>query len=189
MDCLVVNHAEILGSLNESTWDEVISSDPHLGARMGDDELDDALAVLGDYADLKSPSWAGHSRAVGRLASAAATDLGLPTDLVRDVRRAGYVHDLGVIGVSNAVWDAPRVLNAAEQERVRTHPYLTARTLARVPALARIGQLAAMHHERMDGSGYPAGLSGDAIPLPARILAAADVYRAVREPRPHRPRT
>lgn len=187
VDCLVANQAEILGTLDESTWDEVLNADPDLGRTIGDSELDDALAVLGDYADLKSPSRAGHSRAVGELASAAASDLGLPNDIVRDVRRAGYLHDLGVIGVSNAVWDAPRSLNAAEQERVRTHPYLTARTLARVPKLARIGQLAAMHHERLDGSGYPAGLSGDSIPLPARILAAADVYQAIRQPRPHRP--
>jgi HD-GYP domain-containing protein (c-di-GMP phosphodiesterase class II) len=187
VDCLVANPAEILASLHESSWDEVIAADPGMGATMDDDELDDALAVLGDYADLKSPWWAGHSRGVGQLASQAAADLGLPSDIVRDVRRAGFVHDLGVIGVSNSVWDAPRPLNTAEQERVRTHPYLTARTLARVPKLARIGQLAALHHERIDGSGYPAGLSGDAIPLPARVLAAADVYHALREPRPHRP--
>ena len=114
-------------------------------------------------------------------------NLGLPGDVVRDVRRAGFVHDIGVIGVANSVWDSPRRLSAADQERVRTHPYLTDRTFARVPTLARIGRLAALHHERVDGSGYPAGLSGDAIPLPARVLAAADVYHALREPRPHRP--
>jgi HD-GYP domain-containing protein (c-di-GMP phosphodiesterase class II) len=187
VDCLVANHAEILGSLDESSWDEVIAADPGIGSAMDDDELDDALAVLGDYADLKSSWRAGHSRGVGHLAGEAAAGLGLPGDLVRDVRRAGFVHDLGVIGVSNAVWDAPRALNPGEQERVRTHPYLTARTLARVPTLAGIGHLASLHHERLDGSGYPGGISGDAIPLPARVLAAADTYHALREPRPHRP--
>lgn len=96
------------------------------------------------------------------------------------------MHDLGVIGVSNAVWDQPGLLGGADRERVRTHPYLTERTLARSPGLASLGQLAAMHHERLDGSGYPAGLMGDAIPQPARVLAAADVYHALREPRPHR---
>jgi HD-GYP domain-containing protein (c-di-GMP phosphodiesterase class II) len=187
VESLVANHAQILAALDESSWDEVIAADPAMGAPMGEDELDDALAVLGDYADLKSPWWAGHSRGVGELAGGAAADLGLPSHVVRDLRRAGFVHDIGVIGVANSVWDAPRPLNSADQERVRTHPYLTDRTFARVPTLARIGQLAALHHERIDGTGYPAGLSGDAIPLPARVLAAADVYHALREPRPHRP--
>ena len=187
VDCLVANHAELLADLDESSWDEVIAADPGMGASMNDDELDDALATLGDYADLKSPWRAGHSRGVGELAAQAATALGLPEDLVRDTRRAGFVHDLGVIGVANSVWDMPRPLNAAEQERVRTHPYLAARSLARVPTLARLGHLAAMHHERLDGSGYPAGTGGDGIPLPARVIAAADVYHALQEPRPHRP--
>lgn len=187
IECLVTNQAEVLAGLDESSWDEVIAADPAMGAPMDDDELDDALATLGDYADLKSPWWAGHSRGVGDLAGQAAAALGLPHGIVRDTRRAGFVHDLGVIGVANAVWDAARPLNAAEQERVRTHPYLAARSLARVPTLARLGQLAALHHERIDGSGYPTGLSGDAVPLPARVLAAADVYHALREPRPHRP--
>ena len=134
VECFVANHAEILAALEDSSWDEVIAADPAMGAPMGEDELDDALAVLGDYADLKSPWWAGHSRGVGELAGEAAANLGLPSHVVRDVRRAGFVHDIGVIGVANSVWDAPRRLNTADQERVRTHPYLTDRTFARVPA-------------------------------------------------------
>jgi HD-GYP domain-containing protein (c-di-GMP phosphodiesterase class II) len=71
--------------------------------------------------------------------------------------------------------------------RARTHPYLTERMLARVPALAAVARCAALHHERLDGSGYPHGLSRDAIPLPARVVAAADAYDALRNDRPHRP--
>ena len=186
VDCFCDNHEALLVDLDGSSWDEVIGSDPALGRPLDDDELDEALASLGDYADLKSPWWAGHSRGVADLAADAASRLGLPEGAVRDVRRAGFVHDLGVIGVSNAVWDQPGPLGATDRERVRTHPYLTERTLARSPGLAPLGQLAAMHHERLDGSGYPAGLVGDAIPQPARVLAAADVYHALREPRPHR---
>jgi HD-GYP domain-containing protein (c-di-GMP phosphodiesterase class II) len=77
-------------------------------------------------------------------------------------------------------------LTETERERVRTHPYLTARTFSKPPALAAIGQLAAKHHERMDGSGYPSGLTADSLPMTARLIAAADVYHALLEPRPHR---
>lgn len=186
VDCFCEDAAAVLVTDDESSWEEVLRTDPRPKAVFEGDALDDALAVLGDYADLKSPMRAGHSRGVGDLAAAAASVLGLPVDAVREVRRAGYVHDLGVIGVSNAVWDHPGPWTPAVRERARTHPYLTGRTLARSPALAPIGHLAAMHHERMDGSGYPGALKGEAIPLPARLLAAADVYHALREPRPHR---
>lgn len=187
VDCFVAHHEGILLGADESSWDEVIRADPALGERLDDDELDEALAVLGDYADLKCPSFAGHSRGVAELAGAAADTLGLPGEVVRAIRRAGFVHDLGVMGVSNAVWDHPGALGQGDRERVRTHPYLAQRTLARVSSLVPISRLAGMHHERLDGSGYPAGLKGDAIPLPARVLAAADVYRTRREDRPHRP--
>jgi DNA-binding CsgD family transcriptional regulator len=104
-----------------------------------------------------------------------------------DVHRAGLVHDLGRLGVSNAVWDKPGLLTSAEFERVRLHPCLTDRLLARVPALARSRQIAARHHERLDGSGYPHGLTAAALGPLDRLLAAADVYHALTEPRPHRP--
>ena len=99
-----------------------------------------------------------------------------PADVdVTAVRRAGLVHDLGRLGVSNAVWDKPGPLTAAEFERVRLHPYLTDRMLARVPALARSRQIAARHHERLDGSGYPHGLTAASLSPLDRLLAAADV--------------
>ena len=89
--------------------------------------------------------------------------------------------------MSNGIWDKRGPLTPAEMERVRLHPYLTERMLAFSPALAPLGAIAVQHHERLDGSGYPHGLSGDAITPAGRILAAADVYRACTEPRPHRP--
>jgi len=119
--------------------------------------------------------------------SAAATRLGLPEDEVRTLRRAGLAHDFGRLGVSNAIWDKPRPLGLGEWERVRTHPYLTERMLRGSSALAPLAAIAVQHCERLDGSGYPRGLSGNAISRPARLLAAADVYQALREPRPHRP--
>jgi DNA-binding CsgD family transcriptional regulator len=106
---------------------------------------------------------------------------------VTAVRRAGLLHDLGRLGVSNGIWDKHDPLTQAEHERVRMHPYLTERMLASSPALAPLAPLAAQHHERVDGSGYPRGLATDAIAPGARILMAADLYRSKLEARPHRP--
>ena len=90
--------------------------------------------------------------------------------------------------MSNSIWDKRGPLGAGEWERVRMHPYLTERMLHRSPALAPLGTIVVQHRERLDGSGYPHGLSGGAISRPARIVGAADAYQAMREPRPHRPR-
>lgn len=159
---------------------------PVLGQTMSDEQVVAALEAIADFADVKSPFTIGHSRAVADLSAEAARDMGLPADDVALVRRAGLVADLGRLGVSNAIWDKPAPLSRAEWERVRLHPYLTERMLAGSPALSELGTLAIFHHERMDGSGYPRRLTGDAIPPAGRLLAAADCYCAMLEPRPHR---
>jgi DNA-binding CsgD family transcriptional regulator len=91
------------------------------------------------------------------------------------------------MGVSNAIWDKAGPLNEVEIERVRLHPYLTERMLARVTALDSSREIASRHHERLDGSGYPKGLTASALTPSDRLLAAADAYHAMTEPRPHRP--
>ena len=96
------------------------------------------------------------------------------------------MHDLGRLGISNAIWDKPGALTMAELERVRLHPYLTERMLASSAALAPLSAIAVQHHERLDGSGYPRGLAGDALTPAGKILAAADAYHAMTEARPHR---
>ena len=154
---------------------------------MSDERFDDALEAIGEFADLKSPWTIGHSRGVADLAAEAARGSGLPSGDVVAIRRAGAVHDLGRLGVSNAVWDKRGALTRSELERVRLHPYLSERMLAFSPALAPLGAIAVQHHERLDGSGYPRGVSGDAITPMGRILAAADCYHAMTEMRPHRP--
>ena len=182
------SHGEILDGLGGiSAWDEVIGLDPQLGAALTDDQLDRALAAFADFSDLKSPLRLGHSRNVTVLAAEAGLTLGLPADQVVMLRRAALVHDIGMIGIPSGVWDEPGEWSISQRERARTHPYLTERMLARTPLLAQVGHCASLHHERLDGSGYPHGLRGDAISLPARILGAADVYSALRQPRPHRP--
>ena len=169
-----------------TTWPAVIAAEPTLQIVLSDEELELALEAMADFTDLKSPWTLGHSRGVAELAGAAATLYGLSEDDARLVRRAGLVHDLGRLGVSNAIWDKRGPLTAAELERVRMHPYLTDRMLASSEALAPVRAIAVQHHERLDGSGYPGGLSGDALTPAGRILAAADAYHAMTEPRPHR---
>lgn len=112
--------------------------------------------------------------------------MGLSEDRVETLRRAALVHDFGRLGVSNAIWDKQTALSPSELERMRLYPYLTGRMLAFSPALAPLGAIAVQQHERLDGSGYPSGLSGDALTTEGRVLAVADLYRSTVEPRPHR---
>jgi HD-GYP domain-containing protein (c-di-GMP phosphodiesterase class II) len=170
-----------------TSWDAVIAGEPRLAAWLSESEFDSALEAIADFVDVKSPYTIGHSRGVADLAAGAAGSYGLPPRDIALVRRAGLVHDLGRLGVSNAIWDKPDTLTAAEFERVRLHPYLSQRILAFSETLAPLGAIAVEHHERLDGSGYPRGITANAITLPSRILAAADAYRTRVEPRPHRP--
>jgi HD-GYP domain-containing protein (c-di-GMP phosphodiesterase class II)/DNA-binding CsgD family transcriptional regulator len=187
VDCFTDRPTDVLGDLDRiRAWDEVIALDPALGAPLGEDQLDRALEAFGDFADLKSPFRVGHSRAVAVLAAEGARRLGLPPDDVVLVRRAAWLHDLGMIGIPSGVWDQATPWTLGQQERARTHPYLTERMLARMPGLAAVGPCAAQHHERLDGSGYPHGLRRDSLPMTSRLVAAADVHAALREPRPHR---
>ncbi|HEX3270671.1 MAG TPA: HD domain-containing phosphohydrolase [Ktedonobacterales bacterium] len=186
---LVCQQASMLfGDLDDGTnWETVITAEPLLARVISEDRFDDILEAIGDFTDLKSPYMIGHSRSVANLATAAARIYGLPEDAVITIRRAALVQDIGRLGISNAIWDKRGALTQAETERVRLHPYLSERMLAFSSALAPLGALAALHHERLDGSGYPCSLAGDAISPAGRILAAADTYRAMIELRPHRP--
>lgn len=172
--------------LLEEGWEDLLRRERGAGPSLPLEQLDDALMALADWVDLKSPWFSGHSRAVGELAEAAARLLGMPDDEVILARRAGLLHDLGRVGVPNTIWDKPAPLTTTEMERVRMHSYYTERMLCRPEPLAGIGGVAAMAHERLDGSGYHRRLPGAAIPMPARVLAAADCYRTKLEPRPHR---
>lgn len=149
--------------------------------------VDRALAAVGDFADLMSSYFVGHAAAVAALAGGAAERLGLAPEEVCAVRRAGHVHDVGRVAVPTSVWNRPGPLTADQWEQVRLHAYQTERVLGPSEVLHPLAALAGAHHERSDGSGYHRGSVAALLPVPARVLAAADAYRTWIEPRPHRP--
>jgi HD-GYP domain-containing protein (c-di-GMP phosphodiesterase class II)/DNA-binding CsgD family transcriptional regulator len=172
-------------SAPDDLWAAVVEAEPSPRRAFADEAaLDEALAGFGDAADLKTPWLHGHSGGVARLARAAADAAGADSRLVH---RAGLVHDLGRVAVPTGIWERPGPLRPEEWELVRLHPYHSARILARAPALEPLGPVAGRHHERTDGSGYPAGMRSSELDAPACLLAAADVLHALGEPRPHRP--
>lgn len=183
-----VRHADALlaGPPAGDAWSAALREAPDRHTQLDDRGLDTLLTALGDFVDLKCPFTLGHSRAVAQLAAEGARVAGLRPEVVARTRRAGHVHDLGRIGVSNQIWSKPGPLSTAEFERVRLHPYLTVRILSQVPGLQSVAQLAGNHHEQLDGSGYPRGLTAAGLALPDRILAAAVAYRSACEPRPYR---
>lgn len=188
VDEFCMTAGEVLGEPDaEHDWAEVIDSEPSLQHRLTDEQLDNALEAVADFTDLRSVCRAGHSRAVAELVALAAAELGLPDAEVTVVRRAALVHDLGLHGVPATILDKPGPLTAAERERLRMHSYYTERMLARPAALARIGAIASLTHERGDGSGYHRGLTAATLPATARLLAAACAFRAMTEQRAHRP--
>jgi HD-GYP domain-containing protein (c-di-GMP phosphodiesterase class II) len=179
---------DVLGDpATEADWHALIAAEPALQRRLSERELDAALEAVADFTDLRSLSRGGHSRGVADLAARAATHAGLPDAEIVAVRRAALLHDIGLHGVPASILDKAGPLSKSESERMRMHAYYTHRMLARPPVLARLGAIASLTHERCDGSGYPRGLAGPAIPATGRLLAAACAYRAMTEPRSHRP--
>jgi HD-GYP domain-containing protein (c-di-GMP phosphodiesterase class II) len=188
VDLFCAEAPSLFAELDAATsWDAVIAAEPALALVLSDEQLDASLEAIADFVDIKSPWTIGHSRGVAALAAEAARGQGLSDEDVVLVRRAGLVHDLGRLGVSNAIWDKRGPLTAPELERVRLHPYLTERMLVSSSGLAPLGAIAVQHHERLDGSGYPRGLRGGAMTPLGKVLATADAYHAMTEPRPHRP--
>lgn len=174
--------------LDESRmWEHALAGEPFPHVTLSGDGIDAAFASFAALTGLKSPWFREHSTAVADLAEAAAWRLGLGAEDVGFLRRAALAADLGRVGVSNAIWEKPGPLGFGEWERVRLHTHFSERAFAQSEALAPIGLLAGSHHERLDGSGYHRGLRAPALDTTARILAAADCYTAMREPRPFRP--
>jgi HD-GYP domain-containing protein (c-di-GMP phosphodiesterase class II)/DNA-binding CsgD family transcriptional regulator len=165
----------------------VLEAEPRPVASVFDPTLAEVAAVFGDLADLKSPYLHGHSRGVARLARGGGEHLGLARADVDDLELAGLLHDVGRVAVSTSVWEKPGRLTGHEWEQVRLHAYHSERILAGSRRLAPLSRLVGLHHERGDGSGYHRGCMDAELSMQMRVLAAADVYQAMTQPRAHRP--
>ena len=159
------------------SWDGALALAPR-SPRLTDEEVHGALVVLADFADLKSPWTAGHSRAVAALAREAVGPVG---------EAAALVHDLGRVAVPNTIWDKPGPLTRDERDRAETHALVTDQLLRRVPYFATLADTAGSAHERLDGSGYHRRVAGSHLDHAQRVVAAADCYQAMVSDRPQRP--
>ena len=161
--------------------------DPGVMIRTASEEdLDRISAAFADVIDAKSPYTFNHSTGVADYAVAIGRVMGVPVHEITKLRRAGLLHDIGKLGVSNSILDKPAKLTDDEFAAVRLHPQFTEEILSRVSAFAQIAFAAGAHHERIDGRGYHRGLPGSRLPIAARILAVADVYEAMSADRPYR---
>ncbi len=166
---------------------DVRALEPRSAAIVADDARLDAVAdAFGQIVDAKTPYTARHSRGVAQLAALLTLELGLGETEAGRLYRAGQLHDLGKLGISNLILDKPGKLDADEWLAIRGHPEAGTAVLARIPVLADMARLALTHHERLDGSGYPHGLIGADLGLDDRILAVADVGEALSAERPYR---
>jgi putative nucleotidyltransferase with HDIG domain len=170
-----------LGEADVSHWEPA-----ELVLRADDERIDRIAEAFARVIDAKSPFTASHSVRVAEIAVGIGRVLGFDPAVQRDLRRAGLLHDIGKLAVSNRILDKPGKLTDDEFETIKEHPAYSLRILERAPCFAPIAELAANHHERIDGSGYPRGLGGEVLDLPARALAVADVYEALTADRPYR---
>lgn len=156
--------------------------------RRRDETIVVILEALVSALENKNPYLGGHSRRVATLAATVAERLGLSDDEIGQVKVAGQLHDLGMIGIKEDVTNKAGPLDDDEYEHVRRHVVIGTKLLSPLTHLAPVVDCVRSHHERWDGTGYPDGTAGQAIPLGGRILAAAEVYDALCSERPYRRR-
>jgi HD-GYP domain-containing protein (c-di-GMP phosphodiesterase class II) len=144
------------------------------------------VRALTSAIDAKDPYTCGHSDRVARIGVRLAKELGCDAKMLHTIYMAGLLHDIGKIGIDDAVLRKPGKLTEAEFDHIKQHPELGYRILADMPQLAHVLPAVLHHHEQWDGKGYPFKLAGEQIPLIARILAVADAYDAMNSDRPYR---
>jgi HD-GYP domain-containing protein (c-di-GMP phosphodiesterase class II) len=179
-------HAKGLLEAANANWKTVLAMEPGEQRILDEVEFDLACEAIADYTDIKSPYLLGHSSGVARVAALAARKAGLTETGINEVRRAALLHDIGRVGVSAGIWGKTNPLSDSDWEKIRLHSYYTERVFSRSEKLSVLGRLASMHHERLDGSGYHRGETSSMLTPAMLILAAADVYHALLETRPHR---
>lgn len=188
-DLFVTNADDVLAEACADAGDprdRILEVEPEPVLECAEENVTVVAAAFGDLADLKSPYFQGHAREVARLAVAAARHVGLDRRSVQRLEVAALLHDVGRVGISNAVWEKKGRLTRAEWEQVRMHGYHSERVLATARSLEPTALIAGMHHERLDGSGYHRACKGTDVGAESRILAAADAFVAMSSARPHR---
>lgn len=149
--------------------------------------LEGTVQALAATTERRDPYTAGHQQRVTRLACAIAQEMGLPEEEIEGIRVTGTLHDIGKISVPAEILNKPGRLTEMEMTLIKTHPQVGHEILKTVEFPWPVAQIVLQHHERMDGSEYPSGLSGEEILPEARILAVADVVEAMSSHRPYRP--
>jgi putative two-component system response regulator len=144
------------------------------------------LEALVAVVEARDPWFTGHSRRVAQLAASIAAETGRSDEEVEQVRRAGLLHDIGMICVPEGLLSKQGPLTPAEFEQIKRHAVVGSQILAPLPHLSGVSAFVRGHHERWDGQGYPDGLAGDAIPWGARLIGAAEIYDALATARPYR---
>ncbi|WP_230969843.1 HD-GYP domain-containing protein [Nitrogeniibacter aestuarii] len=153
---------------------------------LDEDYLDEIAVAFGEVVDAKSPYTAGHSARVALYTDVIAEAMGLPEARRRWLKRGALLHDVGKLGVSNLILDKPGKLDSDEWHAVQMHAAYTEEILCRIPAFRELAVISGAHHERLDGKGYPHGLSGEQISLETRIITTADIFDAITAERPYR---
>src|SRR5207302_1044710 len=146
----------------------------------------DTIAALAAAVEARDENTEGHNIRVAEIAVAIGREMELPNQVLRVLARAGLLHDVGKIGIPDSILSKPGPLDAAEWTIIKRHPEMGHKILARVADFRRESEIVNAHHERMDGTGYPKGLRGEAIPLESRIIAVADTYDVLVSDRPYR---
>jgi putative nucleotidyltransferase with HDIG domain len=165
----------------------VLQLEPAGRTREVDDAgLDQIAEAFADIIDAKSPFTHRHSTMVAAYAKATAQQLGFDRAGIRRMYRAGLLHDIGKLGLSSRILDKPGPLDKRERAEMKEHPRYTWEILRRVSAFEDFAMLASLHHEKLDGSGYPWGRNAEELDMPARVLVVADIYEAVTESRSYR---
>jgi putative nucleotidyltransferase with HDIG domain len=167
---------------------ELVSQfEPPEEVRLVDEAMLNQLALaFAEVVDAKSPWTYQHSTGVADIAVGIAEVLGYPSDELRVVRRMGLLHDVGKLGVSNAILDKPAKLTGEEFAVLKRHTYFTQEILGRVQGFSKHASIAAAHHEKLNGLGYHRGLVGDELSPTARLLCVADIFEAMSAARPYR---
>ena len=164
----------------------VIDLEPITSGNLSPAHIDQICAAFADVVDAKSPFTFQHSLGVSAAAVCIAEEMGLSPAQIQLIHRAALLHDIGKLSVPNSVLDKAGSLTPQEWGNMREHPRVSRQILERVRAFAEIAEVAGQHHERLNGRGYPDGLTADRLSLESRIVAVADVYSALGEDRPYR---